>query len=87
MIYIYVYPAPLLDELKSLWDVGIPTYDAFTKQKFTMKAALLWTINNFPAYANLSGWSTKGTKACPHCHDYHGTFRLVHGKKTCYMGH
>lgn len=82
-----VFLAPLIDELKSLWDVGAATYDAHLKQSFTMRAALLWTINDFPAYANLSGWSTKGMKACPHCGDNTECFRLYHGKKFCYMGH
>lgn len=48
-----VYLAPLIDELKSLWEVGIETYDVDAKESFTMRAALLWTINDFPAYANL----------------------------------
>ncbi|KAL6214304.1 hypothetical protein ACLB2K_013740 [Fragaria x ananassa] len=32
-----------------------------------MKAVVLWTVNDFPAYGNLSGWSTKGYLACPVC--------------------
>ena len=32
-----------------------------------MQAALLWTINDFPAYGMMSGWSTKGYMACPTC--------------------
>jgi len=32
---------------------------------FFMKAALMWTINDFPAYGMLSGWSTHGRLACP----------------------
>ncbi|KAM3238171.1 hypothetical protein P3L10_013201 [Capsicum annuum] len=32
-----------------------------------MHVAVLWTINDFPAYGNLSGWSTKGYMACPTC--------------------
>ncbi|XP_062021059.1 uncharacterized protein LOC133737546 [Rosa rugosa] len=82
-----VFLAPLIDELKSLWDVGAATYDVISKQSFTMRAALLWTINDFPAYANLSGWSTKGKMACPHCGDYTDCLRLYYGKKFCYMGH
>ncbi|XP_028107554.1 uncharacterized protein LOC114306510 [Camellia sinensis] len=27
----------------------------------------MWTINDFPAYGSLSGWSTKGYLACPNC--------------------
>ncbi|KAL6536147.1 hypothetical protein OROHE_012991 [Orobanche hederae] len=34
---------------------------------FRMHAAVLWTINDFPAYGDLSGWVTKGYLACPVC--------------------
>ena len=53
-----VYMRPLIDELNELWDVGTPTYDAYSNQSFTMKAAVLWTISDFPAYGMLSGWIT-----------------------------
>ncbi|KAI0496295.1 hypothetical protein KFK09_022609 [Dendrobium nobile] len=36
-------------------------------ENFMMSAALFWTINDFPAYGMLSGWSTKGRFACPCC--------------------
>ncbi|XP_042964577.1 uncharacterized protein LOC122298784 [Carya illinoinensis] len=62
-----VYLQPLIDELLELWAHGVPTYDASTKEMFMLHAALLWTINDFPAYGNLSGWSTKGKLACPSC--------------------
>ncbi len=52
-----------------------------------MRAALIWTINDFPAYANLSGWSTKGRIACPSCGDSTHSYWLKHGGKFCYMGH
>lgn len=82
-----VYLEPLIDELKLLWDDGVKTYDAHSKQNFKMRAAVLWTINDFPAYANLSGWSTKGTYACPVCAtDYPGTSLKASGK-LCYWGH
>lgn len=35
-------------------------YDAFTKTNFILRAAQLWTSNDFPAFPMLSGWSTKG---------------------------
>ncbi|XP_024190647.1 uncharacterized protein LOC112194661 [Rosa chinensis] len=82
-----VYLQPLIDELKILWIEGVPTYDAFKKEVFQMRAALLWTINDFPAYAMLSGYSTKGSKACPTCGEETDSFRLHHGKKQIYMGH
>ena len=55
----------LVDDLKELWNERIKTYDASTQHSFKLHAPLLWTINDFPAYANLSGWSTKGKLACP----------------------
>lgn len=50
-----VYLEPLIDDLKSLW-VGIRgVYDAHNGEYFTLRAALMWTINDFSAYGNLSG--------------------------------
>jgi hypothetical protein len=60
-----VYLQPLIDELKQLWFIGMKMYDAEKKEFYNMHAALLWTINDFPTYTNLSGWSTKGKLACP----------------------
>ena len=51
-----VYLQPLVEELKELWDVGIETYDAYSKTNFILRATLLWTISDFPTYADLSGW-------------------------------
>ncbi|XP_050142219.1 uncharacterized protein LOC126618178 [Malus sylvestris] len=52
-----VYMHPLIDKLNELWEVGTPTYDAYSNQSFTMKATVLWTISDFPAYGMLSGWN------------------------------
>ena len=52
-----------------------------------MRAALIWIINDFPAYANLSGWRTKGNLACPNCPKDTCSNKLWHGCKWCYMGH
>ncbi|XP_076947541.1 uncharacterized protein LOC143619517 [Bidens hawaiensis] len=62
-----VFLRPLIDELKELYEEGIEVYDAYHKENFTMKAILLWTVSDFPAYAMLSGWSTHGHLAWPHC--------------------
>lgn len=51
-----VYLRPLIDELKQLWQFGVHTYDASTKTNFTLRATLLWTINDFPGLAMTSGW-------------------------------
>lgn len=57
---INVYLRPLTDELKELWEDGVDIYDASKKLKFRLHAAVLWTINDFPAYGILFGWNTKG---------------------------
>ena len=52
---IHVYLQPLIDDLKTLWNEGVQTYDISKKENFQMRAALMWTINDFPAYGMLSG--------------------------------
>ena len=44
-----VYLAPLIEDLKLLWEVGIEAFDAYKKEFFTLKVVLLWTISDFPA--------------------------------------
>jgi len=80
-----VYLRPLIDELKILWQDGVNTFDAWKRQKFNMKATLLWTISDFPAYGMLSGWSTHGRLACPYCMRKSKSFRLKHGSKFCWF--
>ncbi|KAK0608016.1 hypothetical protein LWI29_024152 [Acer saccharum] len=82
-----VYLRPLIDELNELWENGVNTYDISTQQNFQMKAAIMWTVNDFPAYAYMSGWSTKGRLACPCCAKKTDHFSLANGSKICYMGH
>ncbi|KAL4359106.1 hypothetical protein AHAS_Ahas08G0044200 [Arachis hypogaea] len=82
-----VYLQPLIEDLKLLWEIGVETYDASKNETFQMRAALLWTINNFPAYAMLSGWSTKGKLACPCCNKNTSYLQLKHSRKTVYMDH
>ncbi|CAL9024675.1 unnamed protein product [Prunus brigantina] len=82
-----VYLEPLIDDLKSLWDGIRGVYDAHNGEYFTLRAALMWTINDFPAYGNLSGYVVKGYKACPICGDDTPSHRLKNGHKICYIGH
>ncbi|XP_010424636.1 PREDICTED: uncharacterized protein LOC104709773 [Camelina sativa] len=82
-----VYLQPLIKELKELWFDGVKTVDASTKQTFDMRAAIMWTISDFPGLGNLSGWNIYTTSACPSC-NFDGTGqRLRHGKKNCFQGH
>ncbi|KAI5327061.1 hypothetical protein L3X38_026457 [Prunus dulcis] len=52
---------------------------------FTLRAAVMWTVNDFPAYAMVSGWSTKGYMACPVCKE--DVTSDWHAGKVCYLGH
>ncbi|KAK9048019.1 hypothetical protein SSX86_033019 [Deinandra increscens subsp. villosa] len=80
-----VFLRPLVDELKLLWDKGVDTYDCDSKQRFNMRAALLWTINDFPAYGYLSGWKTSGYRACPICNEDACSVHIR--DKIAYVGH
>ncbi|KAJ0597604.1 hypothetical protein HanHA89_Chr04g0156521 [Helianthus annuus] len=80
-----VFLRPLVDELKHLWQTGVRTKDAATNTFFTMKAMLLWTINDFPARSSLSGWSGQGYKACPTCNEDTPSVRVTN--KVVYVGH
>lgn len=62
-----VYLQPLVTELNEMWSTGVITYDSHRKNRFTMKAILLWAINDFSAYGHLSGCRTAGKFGCPVC--------------------
>ena len=82
-----IYLAPLIEDLKLLWESGVECYDAYREEPFNLRSVLLWTINDFPAYGNLSGCCVKGYKACPICGDNTNSIRLKYGKKMAYLGH
>ncbi|XP_042446385.1 uncharacterized protein LOC122031324 [Zingiber officinale] len=82
-----VYLEPLVEDLKELWDIGVETYDAFSKSVFNMKAILMWTINDFPAYGNLAGCATKGKFGCPICGEGISSMWLKYSRKFAYLGH
>ncbi|KAH7849967.1 hypothetical protein Vadar_025729 [Vaccinium darrowii] len=84
-IDIDVYMRPLIDELNELWQTGALTYDAFSRESFQMHAALMWTIHDWPAFGDISGWRTKGHYACYTCNDepYFESLR----SKTAYTNH
>ncbi|KAK9071565.1 hypothetical protein SSX86_007993 [Deinandra increscens subsp. villosa] len=82
-----VYLAPLIADLKLLWETGVMTFDAYKKEHFNLRAILLWTINDFPAYGNLSGCVTKGYNACPICSENTCSQWLPKSKKVCFLGH
>ena len=62
-------------------------YDGYRKESFNLRAMLFGTINDFPAYRNLSGYSIKGEKACPVCEDGTDTTQLKVFQKNVLLGH
>ncbi|KAA0035796.1 transposase [Cucumis melo var. makuwa] len=47
------YLAPLIEDLKLLWENGVECYNAYREEVFNLRSVLLWTINDFPAYGTL----------------------------------
>ena len=80
-----VYLEPLIDDLKLLWDEGVVTFDALSGTNFRLRAMVFCTINDFPAYGNLSGYKVRGQKPCPICEDDMQITRLKHWGKNVYM--
>lgn len=60
--------SPLNNDLKT-WSSSEEMYVAFKKYHFKLRAMIFYTIIYFPAYANLSGYSTKGKLAFLVCDD------------------
>ena len=52
-----------------------------------MKATLMWTINDFPAYGMLSGWGTHGRLACPYCMEDTKAFQLANEGKNSWFNY
>jgi hypothetical protein len=50
-----------------------------------MRAALIWTINNFPAYGMVSGWSTHEKLAYPYCMENNKAFTLTNRGKASFF--
>ena len=65
--------------------LGVDTYDSNRKHNFQMRAALMWTINDYLAYGMLSGWSTHGVLSCPYCMENNNAFYLKDGKKVSFF--
>jgi hypothetical protein len=64
-----VYLAPIIRDLLRLWQ-GVPAINMAKPEgsrRFTLRAMLIWTVNDFPAYGLLSGQQTHGYKGCPLC--------------------
>ncbi|OIT20623.1 hypothetical protein A4A49_63398, partial [Nicotiana attenuata] len=82
-----VYLQPLIKELNELWSEGVETFDSSNKEMFRLRAALMWTISDFPGLDILSGWNSHTGLACPTCNFDAEPCRLRHSRKWCFIGH
>jgi hypothetical protein len=76
---------PLINKLTQLWSFGTLTYDISRKQNFVIRVALMWTINDFPAYDMVSSWSTHRKLACPYCMENNKAFMLTNEGKASFF--
>ncbi|KAB2603372.1 hypothetical protein D8674_004377 [Pyrus ussuriensis x Pyrus communis] len=59
------------NDIDVLWTSGVPTYDTFRQETFTLRASVF----------------THGKLACPHCNYKTESTYLKKGRKYCYIGH
>ncbi|KHN40117.1 hypothetical protein glysoja_044765 [Glycine soja] len=65
-----VYLSPLIEDLRKLWVNRVDVYDANVQDTFKLRVMVFCTVNDFPPYGNLSGYSVKGHHACPICYQF-----------------
>jgi len=74
-------------QLRNDIDVYLKSLVNDLKETFCLRALLFCTINDFPAYGNLSCYNVKGHFACPICEENTSYIQLKHGQKTMYTRH
>ncbi|GJU27840.1 putative transposon, En/Spm-like protein [Tanacetum coccineum] len=82
-----VFLEPLVDDLHTLFETGVDTYDASTKDNFNLRAVVLWTINDYHALGTLCGCPYSGFKGCVVCGKDTNCVRLSASSKQSYVGH
>ena len=82
-----VYLSSLIEDLTKLWDEGVSVFDGFRNETFDLCVMFFCTINDFPAYRNLSGYNVKGHCACPIHEEDTSYIQLKHGRKIVYTRH
>ncbi|KAL3700181.1 hypothetical protein R1sor_018203 [Riccia sorocarpa] len=86
-----IIPGPK-KELQQLWTGVDDVYDGRTERIgrdrwFTLKGVLLWTMHDYPGYAQVSGFQTSGYAACPTCGLALPLARSSHLSKQVYISY
>ncbi|GJR19961.1 putative transposon, En/Spm-like protein [Tanacetum coccineum] len=79
-----VFLEPLVDDLHTLFETGVDTYDASTKDNFNLHAVVLWTINDYPSLGTLCGYPYSGFKGRVVCGKDTNCVRLSASSKQSY---
>ncbi|GKB57073.1 putative transposase-associated domain-containing protein [Tanacetum coccineum] len=82
-----VFLEPLVDDLHTLFETGVDTYDVSIKDNFNLRAVVLWTINDYPALGTLCSCPYSGFKGCVVCGKDIHCVRLSASSKQSYVGH
>jgi hypothetical protein len=59
-----VYMQPLIDELESVWNDGVRTYDRATRTNFKMHVWYMYSKHDHPTYGLFRGWCVHGKLPC-----------------------
>jgi hypothetical protein len=84
-----IFVAPLIRDLLLMWE-GMNAVDMSKPEglrTFVLRAILLFTVNDLPAYGLISGQQVKGYKGCPVCTGDTCAEHSAMLKKMVYLGH
>ena len=83
-----IFLQPLVHDLKKLWQ-GVPIVDMLEgndfSRRFSLRAILMWTVNDFPAYTLISGQVGKEYAGCPVCGENTGVEYSAAADKTIFL--
>nr|GFA36941.1 hypothetical protein [Tanacetum cinerariifolium] len=82
-----VFLEPPVDVLYTLFETGVDTYDASTKENFNLRVIVLWKINDYPALGTLCSCPYSIFKGCVVCGKDTHCVRLPALSKQSYAGH
>jgi hypothetical protein len=87
---IQLYLGLLKEELATLWDAPLNTWDAVAQDYFPMRAALVTTVHDYLGCGYVSRQVVHGYCACIRCMDdttYHQLQKDPCSSKTVFIGH
>ncbi|GJX35864.1 putative transposase-associated domain-containing protein [Tanacetum coccineum] len=82
-----VFLEPLVNDLLTLFETGVDTYDTSTKDNFNLCTVVLWTINDYLVLGTLCGCPYSGFKGCVVCGKDTNCVRLSASSNQSYVGH